>query len=296
MTVRDRRPVRDTRAAVIGAMIIGLAAGTLTACSVSGEPSVATRTVAASAGTSVPSAAASSPGGTTAPTTEVTADEVAKVARTRVFFGHQSVGMNILEGVPGVYSALGVAAPPITEGEAAAGAAGGFVTHAFIGRNEKPLLKIDDFSARLRAGLGTQVDVAMMKFCYVDVYGDRDVDALFARYRDTMTALERDLPKVTFIKVTVPLTTRGSGAQADNATRERLNALIRREYTGHHLFDLAAVESTAPDGTRAASPFEGQESFALFDGYAADEGHLNATGARRVASAWLKAIAEASPK
>jgi hypothetical protein len=281
-------------------MIIGMAAWSLTACSDSGDASVATRTTAAPAGTIVSSAAASSPGGTTSVTTsgttEVTASELAKVARTRVFFGHQSVGMNILEGVPGVFSASGVAAPPVKEGEAAPGAAGGFVTHAFIGENEKPLLKIDDFNAKLRAGVGTQVDVAMMKFCYVDVYANRDVDALFARYRDTMAGLERDFPNVTFIKVTVPLTTLGSGGQADNATRERLNALIRREYTGRHLFDLAAVESTAPDGTRAASPFEGQESFALFDGYAADEGHLNATGARRAASAWLKAIAEASPK
>ena len=50
-----------------------------------------------------------------------------------------------------------------------AGQDGGFVRHAFIGENGKPLLKIQDFDARMRSGIGEQVDVAMMKLCYVDI-------------------------------------------------------------------------------------------------------------------------------
>ena len=84
---------------------------------------------------------------------------------------------------------------------------GGFIGHAFIGENEKPLLKIEDFDAKMRSGIGEQVDVAMMKLCYVDITSDTDVDALFATYRETIAALERDFPKVTFVHVTVPLMT-----------------------------------------------------------------------------------------
>ena len=43
-----------------------------------------------------------------------------------------------------------------------------------------------------------------MKFCSLDITSSTDVDAIFARYRDTMAALERDFPDVTFIHVTVP--------------------------------------------------------------------------------------------
>ena len=35
-----------------------------------------------------------------------------------------------------------------------------------------------------------------------------------------------------------------AAGQADKVARERLNALIRGEYAGHHLFDIAAIEST----------------------------------------------------
>ena len=66
------------------------------------------------------------------------------------------------------------------------GREGGFVDHAFIGENGKPVLKIQDFDARMRSGVGEQVDVAMMKLCYIDIDSDTDVGALFATYRETV--------------------------------------------------------------------------------------------------------------
>ncbi len=81
------------------------------------------------------------------------------------------------------------------------------------------------------------------------------------------------------------LTGRSGSGPAENVARERLNALIRREYAGGHLFDLAAVESTAPDGSRAAGTYEGQRYYRLYDGYASDSGHLNGEGARVAAAA-----------
>lgn len=240
----------------------------------------------------------------------ITTDDLAKVSRTKVFFGHQSVGMNVLDGVPAIYTAHGMASPIIEQDCTRPGQEGGFVNHAFIGQNVKPLLKIQDFEAKLRSGIGQQLDVAMMKFCYVDVTARTDVDALFVCYRKAVAALQRDFPKVTFAHVTVPLVTDqgllsklkhritgGSGdGTADSAARERLNALIRREYAYDHLFDLAAIESTAPDGSRAVGMHQGQQYYRLYAGYALDSGHLNSAGARVAATGWLKAIAQASPK
>ena len=244
----------------------------------------------------------------------ITTADLTAVARTRVFFGHFSVGMNVLDAVPGVYADHGVSAPPIERGGTQPGPNGGFIAHQFIGKDVMPLLKLEDFDRTMRGGMGRQVDVALMKFCWADIYSNTDVDALFTRYRDTMAALERDFPNVTFIHVTVPLTTepglvtelktrlktllgrRDGRGQPANVTRERLNALIRGEYAGRHLFDLAAIESTKPDGMRVLGRYDNQEYFALYDGYASDFAHLNAVGSKIAATAFLEAIAQASRK
>jgi hypothetical protein len=221
-------------------------------------------------------------------------DDLATVAGARVFFGHQSVGQNVLDGVRALYASHGQPAPPIADD--------------FIGRNEDPLSKIEDFDSRLRDGIGDQVDVAMMKLCYIDITTGTDVDALFERYRTTLTGLQRDLPQVTFVHVTAPLMTeptrlasvraRLTGSTrygpAENVQRERLNTLIRREYTGAELFDLAAAESTTPSGERVSGRHEGADYYALHDGYASDSGHLNATGARAAATAWVTSVARAA--
>ena len=168
------------------------------------------------------------------------------MSRTKVFFGHQSVGMNVLDGVPGVYAAHGIRAGDRAGRQPGRARTAGSSTTRTSARTGNPWLKIQDFDAKMRSGVGEQVDVAMMKFCYVDITGDTDVGALFAAYRETMAALERDFPKVTFVHVTVPLMTEqgllsklksrltGSSGYgpADNAARERLNALIRHEYAG----------------------------------------------------------------
>jgi hypothetical protein len=243
--------------------------------------------------------------------TQISATDLEQVARTRVFFGHQSVGRNILDAVPAVFSAHGVQAPPIEQRRTATEASGGYIAEALIGENTKPLQKIQDFDAVMRSRPGLEVDVAVVKLCYIDIVPGTEVDAVFTAYRESMAALERDFPHITFVKATVPLTTRLStltklkqrlrgnddayGAAA-NARRERLNELIRKEYGGDDLFDLAAVESTAPDGSRVSGRHQGQPYFALYDGYASDVGHLNAEGSRRVATAWLAAIARASTK
>jgi len=242
----------------------------------------------------------------------ITTADLTAVARTRVFFGHFSVGMDVLNAVPGVYADHGVSAPPIEQGGTQPGPNGGFIAHKFIGQDGKP--QLEDFDRTMRGGMGRQVDVALMKFCFGEIYSNTDVDALFARYRDTMAALERDFPNVTFIHVTVPLTTepglftelkirlktllgrRDGRGQPANVARERLNALIRGEYAGRHLFDLAAIESTKPDGTRVSGRYDNQRYFALYDGYATDMAFLNAVGSKIAATAFLEAIAQASRK
>ncbi len=82
------------------------------------------------------------------------------------------------------------------------------------------------------------------------------------------------------------------GGYADNIRREQFNELMRREYTGREpIFDLAAVESTAPDGARQTFEFQGQRGLALFPPYASDGRHLGEAGRRRVAEELLVLLA-----
>jgi hypothetical protein len=182
--------------------------------------------------------------------------------------------------------------------------------HSLIGENTEPLGKLQQFDSLIRGGVGQRVDVAVLKLCFIDVTPETNVEALFAAYRDTMAALERDFPKVTFVKTTVPLTTeprrlskikqwvtgQNDYGAAANAVRERLNEMIRKEYADEGLFDVAAVESTAADGSRPSGHHRGQPYFVLYAGYAADSGHLNVDGSQRVATAWLAAVARASSR
>lgn len=132
-------------------------------------------------------------------------DQLAELARTRVFFAHQSVGRNLLDAIPAMYEEAGLAAPEIVESSEALPGPG--IQHVTIGQNGDPLGKIAEFDRLIRGGIGDQVDVAVFKFCYVDFHEGDDVTEVFTAYRDTMAQLEADYPDVTFVYATVPLTT-----------------------------------------------------------------------------------------
>lgn len=240
--------------------------------------------------------------------TAITDDELRVVADRRVFFGHQSVGANILSGVEGVFDAHGVLAPPIVETTEPEGDRG-VIAHAYIGTNTDPASKVQHFAAVVRAGVGASVDVAFMKFCFVDIRQDEAVQDAFELYRTTMAQLEAEFPEVTFIHVTEPLTTelsawrrfttsvksllgRGQTDAEQNAARAAFNALMRDEYasTGR-LFDLAAIESSAPDGTPVGGVVDGRSYQELYPGYTTDGGHLNDAGSLLAAEEMLRVIA-----
>ncbi|WP_374454031.1 hypothetical protein [Nocardioides sp.] len=228
----------------------------------------------------------------------VSESELTAAAGERVFLGHMSIGWNLLDGMQRLYADKGVPEPEVVQVEAGDSppdlAAGqGVVVHAEIGTNGDPLGKIANFDATMRAGMAEAVDVALVKLCYTDVTAKTDVDAVFAAYRDTMDALERDFPQVRFLHTTVPLTAAPSGIKQhlkvvvrgdDNAARERYNALVREAYGGDDLFDIAAAEGTAADGTRTAS---------LATGWAdGDRQHLNHAGSAMLAARFLDVLTQ----
>lgn len=225
------------------------------------------------------------------------------LSRRSVFFGHQSVGNNILDGVRDLLAEAGVPLR-VLEVPSARGLASGTFGHALVAENGDPLRKLASFETALGPG-PTTADVALVKLCFVDVDERTDVGALFGRYRTALSALRTRFPRTTFVHVTVPLTADAPGlkgvvkrllgrdrSRPQNARREEFNALMRQAYAGQEpLFDLARQEATRPDGTTESFELDGRRVLTLVPGYTDDGGHLDAAGRKRVARALIALLA-----
>ncbi len=223
---------------------------------------------------------------------------LATLAGSRVFFGHHSVGWNLIDGLKDLGGSGKPGSLRFVEARRAEDIQGPGFYHSPVGRNMDPLSKIRDFESLLRGGLGRSVDVAFFKFCYVDIYADRDVNALFEEYKKTMSRLKAEFPDLVLVHFTAPLTTpengikaavkrligRKTGANADNTNREAYNRLIRAEYGGKApLFDLALIEASDEAGRAAVRSLGPEEYYTLRPEYTDDGGHLNAPGRQRAA-------------
>jgi hypothetical protein len=232
--------------------------------------------------------------------------DLESMGRHRIYFGHQSVGWNLVDGLKQLSARAGV---PIRWVEVEAGPlavpAGAF-GHGPVEENGNPERKLESFARVLGSGTASAVDVALVKFCYVDFRSDTDAPRLFARYQSTVADLARRHPGTTFVHVTVPLTTtqggpkafvkrllgKAPGGVAENARREEFNALMRQAYRGREpLFDLAAVESTGPDGSRTVVEWSGKSIPVLAEAYSEDGGHLNQAGRLRAARELVAVLA-----
>ncbi len=229
--------------------------------------------------------------------------DLERLADQRIYFGHQSVGANLIEGVRQL--AIREVVPlRIVEISGALEVAPRTFAHGPVPFNGEPTLKLANFARTL--GSGPAVDVALVKFCFVDIKADTDVHALFAKYQATLAALKARYPDTAFVHVTVPLTTVERGVKAfvkrllgrtpyglvENARREELSALLRQAYEGREpIFDLARVESTAPDGRIEQVEWKGRAVPALVGAYTDDGGHLNSKGQLRAARELVSVLA-----
>jgi len=227
-----------------------------------------------------------------------------RIAQRRIFFGHQSVGGNLLEGIQQLSAIAGVPVR-VVEVPTANSVEAATLGHTFVARNGDPFQKLRSFEQ----AMGQQpsgLDIALVKFCYVDITADTDVKALFARYRATIEGLKAKNPGTTFVHVTAPLTTVQGGFKVnlkkligrapygtiENIRREEYNALLRQAFQGREpVFDLARVESTAPDGTAVTVEWKGIVAPAMFPAYTDDGGHLNTFGRLRAARELVTVLA-----
>lgn len=238
---------------------------------------------------------------------EVNTESWQKLSQRKVFFGHQSVGLNIFEGIEDLMRVNSRIKLNIIESIKPCDFVTPVFSHYPIGMNTNPKSKCDVFSAFMNSGLGDKLDVAFFKFCYVDIGPHTNVQELFDAYRKTMTSMRGKYPRMTFVHVTVPLTSIQTGPKAmlktilgrplvgheDNIKREEYNTMLRKEYEGKEpVFDLALIESILPDGSRSFVERNGKHYPCLAPQYTNDGGHLNETGRKHVAEQFLIFLAK----
>ena len=222
-----------------------------------------------------------------------------------IFFGHHSVGRNIVQGLEDLAARHEFLRLNIVKTKEANQMAGPMLAHASVGENFHPGSKIAEFKELMENGVAEKVDIAFFKLCFVDLGETSDPNAILSAYSAAMDALKSRFPKVVFVHVTVPLCGPPKKATgllkagikrllgrppvlAENQVRARYNSLLRQRYSGKEpLFDLALYETLGPDGLRHYSLRSEQEVPVLARAYTDDGGHLNTTGRKHVAEQLL---------
>jgi hypothetical protein len=230
--------------------------------------------------------------------------DLERIAQRRIFFGHQSVGVNLLDGVKQLAMTAGVPVQ-VVEVTSASGVKPATLGHTFVASNGDPLKKLRSFEQAM-GQQPTGLDIALVKFCFVDINKDTDVKDLFAHYHATIDDLRAKNPGTTFVHVTAPLTVVPGGLKAslkklfglvpygimENMRREEYNTLLRQAYQGREpIFDLARIESTAQNGTAVSAEWKGSVVPVLDSVYTDDGGHLNAVGKLRAARELISVLA-----
>lgn len=223
-----------------------------------------------------------------------------KLANKKIYFGHQSVGYNIIDGVETILKNNPNIKINIKEGNKLIIFEKPVFAHSKNGQNGDPKSKIDAFYKIIDERLGGNVDISGFKFCYVDFNKNTDIEDIFEYYKLKMNIISQKYPNTEIIHCTVPLLTIQKGPKAwvkkilnksigieDNIARQQFNELLVKEYSDQSIFDLAKYESTYPNMDREFTIVNNKKYFAMVPDYTNDGGHLSTKGKYHIASQFL---------
>jgi len=218
------------------------------------------------------------------------------LSNKKIYFGHKSVGQNIIDGLQDVMRIKPQVKLNLRETINPQDFNNPIFAHSLIGSNKNPSSKIKAFRDILESGAGEFADIAFFKFCFVDIDHGSDIGAIFKEYEETIVHLKNKFPKLEIITLTVPLLSRPVDIltkvkkflgrmrweEEDNIQRNMLNEMLRARF-GKSIFDLAGTEATARNGKKVTFSKNGKEYDLLNKAYTDDGGHLNALGRQVVA-------------
>lgn len=231
-----------------------------------------------------------------------------KLAQKKVFFGHQSIGDNIIAGIEDIMKTNpSIKMNIIQLKESPRTNSGSLIHDGDIGENGLPEKKIEHFTTVLNDRLPNEVDIAFMKFCFLDINAKTDLDKVLTTYSDNIRMLQVENPKTKFVHFTIPLLRKqkkngikswinkmlgkkddGFFANEHNIARNKYNQRLINQYNDKEaIFDIAGIESTFADGTRCSFKNDDNIYYSLVPDYTHDGGHLNENGRSIVAEQLL---------
>jgi|SaaInlV_110m_DNA_1040235.scaffolds.fasta_scaffold00317_15 hypothetical protein len=230
-----------------------------------------------------------------------------KVLNQKIFFAHQSVGSNIIKGINELSEEYPWLKFNFTQSDKIENFNTPFFSHTNIGENTKPDTKTAEFKQILESDLLEKIDIAALKFCYVDFNKDTDVLKVFSRYKHAVESIRDKNPETIIIHFTVPLTTLQTGIKAwikniigkplggfqSNIVRNQYNDFLIKEFSGKDkIFDVAKYESTLPNGQRSKYKDGDSTYYSLAYEYTDDGAHLNKKGRKYIAEKFLLFLLE----
>ena len=225
-------------------------------------------------------------------------DALTEMQKHSFVFGHHSVGNNILQGLQDLANDTGIhlqfqKMDEITPGKMPN------VADFYPGKNTNPKSKVDGFVELIgKLDKSSAPDLAALKFCWIDFPPEANVEEIFAYYKEKIELLKKENPEILFVHMTVPLTIRPVNIKAkvkrmlglqvwgdaSNVARAKYNDLLIQAFSHEPIFDLATIEATRLDGTKAEFSYKGGTYYCLASEYTNDTGHLNSLGQHVVAS------------
>lgn len=238
---------------------------------------------------------------------EIPPATLASLAQKKIYFGHHSVGGNIIQGMKELMVTYPDIRLNIVETFNGADFEKGVFAHSAVGRNREPKSKIDEFSENIDKGIGGKAEIAGFKLCYADILWDTDIDEVLVEYSQAMTALKKNYPDLTIIHFTTPLSQQKMSWKrmvkkilrmndpwryGSNIKRNEYNNKLTETYQNTDIiFDIATIESTYPDGTRSSFEVDGKTYYSLVPEYTSDGGHLNEVGRKLLAEQFILLLA-----
>lgn len=237
---------------------------------------------------------------------DVAPEKFANLTEQRIYFGHQSVGYNLIDGIKEVMDEYPIIKLNILETRDLATIDIGVFSHSKIGKNKDPESKTDDFVKIVESSGGNNLDIAFHKYCYIDANATTDVEKVFSNYKKQINYLKTKYPKIRFVHSTMPLTTIQPGLKAwikkmlgksigleANIKRNIFNQMLINNFQFiDPIFDFASAESMRPDGSMTTFTKDGEKYLTMYDNYSSDGGHLNKLGQKAVAEKLLIFLAE----
>ena len=145
---------------------------------------------------------------------DVPVEKWQKLSQKKIYFGHHSVGFNIMDGIADVMKERPELKLNIVETANESDFKVGLLAHSRVGKNVDPKSKITEFVNFIDSGIGKKADAAALKFCYVDFRPETNVEGIFSDYNSSIEQLKNKYPDMTIIHFTNPLTQRQTGPKA----------------------------------------------------------------------------------